>query len=183
MKNILVLTGSPRKGGNSDLMADTFIKIVRENQHQVTKFQTAFKNIAPCKACDKCWSQNSACVFHDDFDELQPLIENADVLVFVAPLYWFSMPAQIKSAIDRLYSYTVENAEKSLSIRESILLSCAGLPEKNVFDGIVGSYQRMMEYLNIYRYSILTINTVSDKGDILTCTDEMKKLSEIANAL
>ena len=96
MKNILVLTGSPRKGGNSDLMADAFIKGAIAKGHQVIKFETAKKVIGGCKACDKCWSLGTACVFRDDFAELEPLIEKADVIVLATPLYWFNMSAQIK---------------------------------------------------------------------------------------
>ena len=61
-----------------------------------------------------CWSNKGACVFNDDFDELQSLIEITDVLVIVTPLYWFSMSAQLKNAIDRLYAYTVEKRKKKL---------------------------------------------------------------------
>jgi len=57
MKEILVLTGSPRKRGNSDLMADSFMKGAMEAGHNVTKFKTAFKNINGCRACNSCFSK------------------------------------------------------------------------------------------------------------------------------
>ena len=165
MKNILVLTGSPRKGGNSDLMADAFIKGATEQGHQVTKFETARKAIGGCKACGKCWSLGTACVFRDDFAELEPLIEKADVIVLATPLYWFNMSAQIKAAIDRLYAYDAPTCLRPLNIKESVLLTCgAGL---EVFDGIRKTYHHIVEYLKWKNAGILAVPNVKEKGDIL----------------
>ena len=166
MKNILVLTGSPRNGGNSDLLADAFIKGVEKKGYKVIKFKTASKKIGGCKACQMCWSNKGACVFNDDFDELQSLIEITDVLVIVTPLYWFSMSAQLKNAIDRLYAYTVDNSKKKLKVKESLLLSCAGLDDKNIFSGLINTYREIVKYLKIEDKGILTINSVQEKGDI-----------------
>lgn len=165
MKNILVITGSPRMEGNSDLMADAFIKGAKAKGHKVTKFETAGKSIAGCRACDKCWSQGNACVFRDDFSELEPLVETADVLVLVSPLYWFSMSAQIKAAIDRLYAYDAPNCLRPLNIKESILLTCAAGSE--VFDGIISTYKYIVNYLKWKDAGILAVPNVQEKGDIL----------------
>jgi len=75
-RNILVLTGSPRKGGNSDLLADAFIKGAKAAGNRVDKYETGLKRIVGCKACDRCYSQGEACVFGDDFNALAPLLEN-----------------------------------------------------------------------------------------------------------
>lgn len=163
MKNIL--TGSPRKEGNSDLMADAFIKGAKAQGHRVTKFETARKKISGCRACDKCWSQGNACVFRDDFSELEPLVETADVLVLVSHLYWFSMSAQIKAAIDRLYAYDAPNCQRPLNIKESVLLTCADGAE--VFDGIIKTFNHIVNYLKWKNAGILAVPNVNKKGDIL----------------
>ena len=165
MKSILVLTGSPRKNGNSDLMADAFIKGANAQGHQITKFETARKTIGGCKACDKCWSQGNACVFRDDFSELEPLVEKADILVLASPLYWFSMSAQIKAAIDRLYAYDAPNCQRPLKIKESVLLTCGDGSE--VFDGLIKTYTHIVNYLKWKDAGILAVPNVKDKGDIL----------------
>ena len=64
---ILVIAGSPRKNGNSDTLADNFIKGATEKGHSVIKFESAFKKVHPCMACDKCTSDGQ-CVFKDDFE-------------------------------------------------------------------------------------------------------------------
>ncbi|WP_313072103.1 flavodoxin family protein [Lacrimispora sp.] len=172
MKNILVLTGSPRSKGNSDLMADAFIKGAISNGHKVTKFEAAKKKIGGCRACDKCWSRGTPCIFQDDFSELVPLLENADMLVLATPLYSFSMSAQMKAAIDRLYAYDSPNRQRSLNIKESALLVCAG--DSDVFDGIIHTYNSLMHYLKVKDVEILTVPNVNAKGDILK-TDALAK--------
>lgn len=92
-KRILILTGSPRRGGNSDLMADAFAKGASEAGNIVMRFDTAHKHIQGCRACDNCFSkENKACIFNDDFNELASLMAESDVIVFCTPLYWYSFP-------------------------------------------------------------------------------------------
>ena len=100
-KNILVLTGSPRNGGNTDQLADAFIAGAQWAGHTVTKYATADKNIKGCMDCKACFANGGVCVIPDDFPTLAPLMEQADMVVFATPLYWFSFPAQLKAAIDR----------------------------------------------------------------------------------
>ena len=64
-KNILVITGSPRIGGNSDLLADAYIKGAKSTGHTVTKFETGLKKVGPCKACDTCWSKGTQMCIRD----------------------------------------------------------------------------------------------------------------------
>ncbi len=122
-KKILVITGSPRKGGNSSLLADAFIRGAENAGHTITRFNAAHKQIKGCIACNKCYSKESACVFKDDFNELAPTLESADLVAFVTPLYWFTFPTQIKAAIDKMYALVV--GERNLKGKETMLLICA----------------------------------------------------------
>ena len=100
---ILVLTGSPRKNGNSNTLADYFIKGAEEAGHQVERFDAAFKNVHPCIACNKC-GMNGSCVFKDDFEFVRNHIVDADVVVFATPMYYFGVSEQLKAVIDRFYA-------------------------------------------------------------------------------
>lgn len=180
-KNILVLTGSPRKHGNSDLMADAFIKGALAKGHQVTKFAAAGKKIGPCKACATCWSKGTACSFRDDFAELEPLLEKADTLVLATPLYWFTFSAQIKNPIDRLYSYVVPDCPKPLQIKEAILLICGGEGEK-VFDGATASFQLILDFMKWQNKGMLVAPHVNAKGEILK-TDFLEQAELLGSTL
>lgn len=100
---ILVLTGSPRKNGNSNILVDNFIKGAEENGHKVVRFDAAFKNVHPCMACDRC-GMSGECVFKDDFGFVKENIVDADMVVFATPMYYFGISAQLKTIIDRFYS-------------------------------------------------------------------------------
>ena len=71
---IVVLTGSPRKNGNSAYLAEQFIKGAEEQGHEVFRFDCAFKQVEPCRACNRC-----ACILNDDFQELRPKLIEADM--------------------------------------------------------------------------------------------------------
>ncbi len=176
-KNILVLTGSPRKGGNSDMMADAFIRGATAQGHTVTKFETAMKSISGCRACDTCWSTETACSFHDGFTELEPLLEQADVVVLATPLYWFSLPAQLKAAIDRLYAYGSKACRRPLKATETALLAC-GEGRARDFDGAVETYKGIADYLRWQIRGIITVPAVSAKGDIVR-TDALTRAEKL----
>ena len=100
---ILVLTGSPRKNGNSATLADNFIKGAEEAGHTVVRFDAAFKKVHPCIACNKC-GMDGPCIFKDDFDFVRENIVDADAVVFATPMYYFGISAQLKAVIDRFYA-------------------------------------------------------------------------------
>lgn len=175
-KNILVLTGSPRKGGNSDLMAEAFIEGVMKAGHEVMKFETAAKNINGCRACNTCFSKGVACSFQDDFNELVPLLEIADLIVFATPLYWYSFPTQIKAAIDKLYSFII--GQRPLKIKECVLLACGEEEDKKVFDGIIKSYELTALNRKWNDRGQLIVPGVNNKGDIRN-TNALEKAKKL----
>jgi len=100
---ILVITGSPRKNGNSATLADHFIKGAEEAGHEVVRFDAAFRKVHPCIACNAC-GMNGPCVFKDDFEFVREHIIGADCVVFATPMYYFGISAQLKAVIDRFYA-------------------------------------------------------------------------------
>lgn len=177
-KNILVLTGSPRKNGNSEALADAFIKGALEAGHVAYKFRAADKDIAGCRACDTCFSNGTPCSFRDGFAELEPLLEKSDALVFCTPVYWFGMTAQIKAAIDRMYAYH----DHPVPIRESALLACAGDTDTRVFAGAVEQYKNTLWYLNWKDRGVLIVPDVNDIGDIRK-TDALEKAGDMGRSM
>lgn len=100
MKNILVISASPRKGGNSDVLCDEFIKGAQQAGHKAEKiFLRKFK-VNYCTGCGVCNSTHK-CVQKDDMAEIMDKMVNADVIVFATPVYFYTMDAQLKTLIDR----------------------------------------------------------------------------------
>ena len=133
-KKIVVITGSPRKNGNSFAMTDAFIKAAQAKGHTVTRFDAAMKNVGGCHACETCFSTGKACTFDDDFNTIAPAIQEADAVVFTMPVYWYSIPAQIKGVIDKLFSFCV--AGKDVAGKECALITCCEENDMSVMDGV-----------------------------------------------
>lgn len=98
---VLVINGSPRAKGNSDLLCDEFIRGAEEAGNQVKKISLREKEIFPCKACYACFRTGS-CVQKDDMAEILEKAEKADVLLLATPTYFLTMSGQMKVMIDRL---------------------------------------------------------------------------------
>ena len=114
MKNILILSGSPRKGGNSDLLCDQFMAGAREAGHTVEKIWIHGQKIAPCLGCMHCQSHAGACVQNDGMADILQRMIAADVLVLASPVYFYSVSAQIKALIDRTVARYTEIKNKSM---------------------------------------------------------------------
>ena len=123
-KKIVVITGSPRKDGNSFAMTDSFIKAAEEMGHTITRFDAAMMKIGGCHACNSCFKSGKACIFDDDFNTIAPVILEADTIVFTMPVYWYSIPAQVKGVIDRLYSLLIGG--KDIAGKDCALIACCG---------------------------------------------------------
>lgn len=111
-KNVLILSGSPRKGGNSDILCDEFAKGAIESGNKVEKIRVAEKNVAPCSACYYCSDNGGKCVHKDDMAEILQKMIDADVLVLASPVYFYSIDAQLKAVIDRTVARWLEVKNK-----------------------------------------------------------------------
>lgn len=100
MKKILVISSSPRKGGNSDLLCDEFIKGAKSSGHSVEKLFIRDNNIKYCTGCEHCF-ETKKCILKDDMDDIQNKMIESDIIVLSSPLYFYTMTAQLKTLIDR----------------------------------------------------------------------------------
>ena len=100
-KKVLILSGSPRNGGNSDILCDEFMRGAEEAGNDVEKIRVAEKKIGYCTACYYCQKSGGACAIKDDMEEILRKIIGADVIVLSSPVYFYSIDAQLKAVIDR----------------------------------------------------------------------------------
>ena len=110
-KHVLILAGSPRRGGNSDLLCDAFARGAREAGHQVEKLYVQGQKIAPCLACYGCRG-TGVCVQKDDMAAILDKMVGADVIVLATPVYFYSMDGQMKTLIDRTLPRYTEIRDK-----------------------------------------------------------------------
>ncbi len=145
-KNVLVMTGSARKGGNSEVLASAFIDGAREAGHTVNVFHSGITPVGACLNCDGCWITGKPCVQDDAFEALSPLLEQAEMLVFCSPLYWYNFSGHLKCAIDRMYPYSRKNRLRDMKVREAMLLMCGESMFPRSFAAPAEAYRQMLGY-------------------------------------
>ena len=163
-KKIVVITGSPRKNGNSFAMTDAFIKAAEAKGHTITRFDAAMKNVGGCHACETCYKTGKACSFDEDFNTIAPAILEADAVVFTMPTYWYSIPSQIKGVIDRLFSLVVGG--KDVAGKECAMIVCCEEDDMSVMDGVRVPLERSAALLKWHMVGEVLVPGVLNVGDI-----------------
>lgn len=175
---ITVITGSPRKHGNSFAMTEAFINEAKQCGHEVKRFDAAFMKIGGCHACQTCYKTGKACSFDDDFNTIAPAILEADAIVFTMPVYWYSIPSQIKGVIDRIYSLVVGG--KDYAGKKCGLIACCEEKDMTVFDGVKIPVERSATLLKWTMAGEVLVPGVLEEGDI-DKTDGCEQAKDLAH--
>ena len=101
VKKVLVLSSSPRKGGNSDILCDQFVHGAQDAGHEAEKVFLGDRKIGHCTGCEACQHNGGTCVQKDDMSAILSKLVAADVIVMATPVYFYTMAAQMKTMIDR----------------------------------------------------------------------------------
>ena len=120
---ILALIGSPRKGGNTEMLADVLLEKALENGHQAKKIHLYDHQIGPCIDCRACKREPWTCPLPDDMPSIYAAIDTADVIVFATPVYWFGPSGPMKQVFDRMRPYFTS---RTLSGKGAVLIAPAG---------------------------------------------------------
>lgn len=131
-KQVLIISTSPRTGGNSETLAEAFARGAKEAGNRVETVSLSDKVIGFCKGCLAC-QKTQRCVLHDDADIIAQKMLNADVLAFATPIYYYEMCGQMKTMLDRsnpLYSADYQ-------FRDIYLLAAAAEEDESTVDGAV----------------------------------------------
>ncbi len=141
---IVIIKGSPHKKGSSNMPAEQFIKGAQEAGHTIIEMDAAHMDIRPCLGCEHC-GMNGECVHKDDNRIIRDALLSSDMVVFVTPIYYFGMSAQLKMVIDRFYSYTMKLSSKHL---KAALIAAAWDPGDDVMPYLVEHYKKLCRYMN-----------------------------------
>ena len=161
-KKVIVITASPRAGGNSDRLAEAFMEGARSAGNTVEKLELRPLRIEPCVACDKCWSSGKPCIIGDGMDSVYQAIDSNEVIVFSMPLYYYSIPAKLKAVIDRLYALYTKGYPK----RQAVVLVAAGDTAPDTFNAVDVSWRKILSYLGWPLLGTVYAGNVNDYGAI-----------------
>ena len=142
---ILGLIGSPRKASNTDILVSAVLDGAGENRHSTEKVYLYDFDIGSCVDCKSCKRGNYKCGLSDDMQTLYPKLEEADIIIFGTPLYWYGPTAKMKLLIDRLRPFI---ASKKLKGKKAILI----VPSEEGSEAcnfIVGMFNLSFKYLEM----------------------------------
>ncbi len=165
-KNVLIISASPRKQGNSDQLCDRFLAGARDAGHEAEKIFLRDMKIHYCLACDGCKRNGGSCVQKDDMAGILDKIVAANVLVMATPVYFYTMNAQMKALIDRTYARFTDISNKDMYI-----IVTAADPEKKAmertiegFRGFTSCYSGLEEKGIIYGTGAWNIGDIKGSG-------------------
>lgn len=173
-KKVLIIMGSPRSDGNVALMTEEFIKGVKEAGYETVRFDAAKMDLKGCHHCQTCWTKGRSCSLEDDFIKIGPELEDADAVVFAAPMYWGHFPSHLKAVIDKLYAYVVPACQRRLDGKKFAVLTCGDGADEHAFDGIVPWYKGLAEYMKWQDAGYVAVPALMEKGDVKK-TDGLQK--------
>jgi multimeric flavodoxin WrbA len=158
---VLGLVGSPRKGGNTDLLVSAVLYGAGAAGGEVDKLYVYDFDISPCVDCRGCKKEPFNCVIKDDMRQLYPKLEETDIIIFGTPLYWYGPTAKMKLLIDKLRPYI---ASKKLKGKKAILI----VPSEEGLEAcrnLLGMFEQSFGYLGLELAGKI-LATASEKGEV-----------------
>ena len=174
MGKIVVLVGSVRRNGNTELLAKAFADGAGKH-HEVTVVSVADCRVYPCTGCNCCYTrEENQCVQNDDMAEIYNLLAQADTLVIASPVYFYGISAQLKALIDRLHT----PMRNRFGIRRLglILVGAATIPD--LFEPITVQYRMILRFFGLESIGTVLVSGAKEKGDVLN-GDGIKRAYEM----
>jgi len=138
---VLCIYGSPRKGGNSDLLLDSALEGAKKQGADVKKVYVRDLRISGCQGCDGC-KETGKCVIQDDMQDIYHMLDDANVIVLSSPIFFYGLTSQIKALIDRAQAmWWRRKLSKSIKDKKNnhrgrgYLIAVGATRGKNLFEG------------------------------------------------
>jgi multimeric flavodoxin WrbA len=160
--DVLIIKGSPRKGGNSDLLADAFAGGILGAGRNVTVRRAADMKIGGCLGCNHCFEEKGVCVQKDDMTDFLGEYRSAKVLVFATPIYYWGVTAQLKALIDRTYALLpLGRTEKDV-----VLLFTCGDETDEASRPAISMFRQIIGYSGWTEKAAITVPGLHEPGKI-----------------
>jgi len=182
---VLGLYGSPRKGGNTDILLDEFLRGCEEKGATCERIRVARLQVGGCRGCGGC-ERTGRCVVEDDMQAVYEALEKSDRVVLAAPIYFYNVPAQVKAVIDRTQAlwtrkYIREEAGHGAAAgpaRKGFFIGVGATRGKRLFDGTLQTMRYFFDAIDVEYAGTLVYGEVDEKGAIRNHPTAMKECFE-----
>lgn len=171
MKKVIGIFGSPRQGGNSEILLNSALKGVEALNISTERIYIRDLRIAPCNSCGGC-RESGVCVIDDDMQKIYPKLVTADGVIVASPIYFMSVSAQLKALIDRCQAFWARKYILHLPIREGrrtirgfFIATAARAPEEGLFAGAVKTIKSFFHVLDIQYVGDILCAGLEEKGE------------------
>jgi multimeric flavodoxin WrbA len=183
MKKIIIINTSPRRGGNSDVIADKLAAEIKNAEIEV--FRLRDKKVNPCMACNACKHKDTPfCVQKDDFSALIPSLDGCDSVVLLSPIYFGTINGPAKTLVDRLYCFfnpTKPNASiASKRGKKCAVICCCGAGPTDVYSKGAGDQVKSFSVAGADEFKAYTCGGVNEPGSCKNNAKDMQAVSDIA---
>jgi len=178
MQKIEFFIGSPRKKGNTSVMAKTLESFLDQDKFSFDYTYLYDKDIKACTDCRGCKRGELSCIVNDDMQEIYAQIDAADILVFGTPIYWFTPSAKMKGLLDRLRPYY---GGDKLKCKKMAILLPAGVGARDC-DLTTEMFQRMSRSLKMEFVGVVTAEAY-DIGEVIKNEQTMQNIKNLALTL
>ena len=181
---ITAFLGSPRKGGNTEIVTGRVLDGAREAGLETEAVALRSLKIHGCTGCDKCWQVDGhACVFKDDMAALYDTIAGSDVLLFATPVYWYAPTAIMKAFIDRLVPLNRPQGRPLIEGKRAILVTAYEEEGPTAAEPLVRMFELSFDYLGLRLVGKLVVDGVGPKGAVLDKPDVLEQAYRVGRNL
>jgi multimeric flavodoxin WrbA len=174
-RRALGIVGSPRRGGNTDILVDHILRGSADAGARVEKVHLSDLSIAPCQACYSC-ETTGRCRHEDDMEDLFEKMDACGVWVLGTPVYWCGPSAQMKAFVDRWFAKSANRDDRDiLSGRRVVLAVPLGDTDPKTARHVVGMFKDALEYVNSGVFECVLATGAYDAGDVEKQDDVLEK--------
>lgn len=185
-KHVVALLGSPRKKGNSTVLAKQIIQGVESAGAKVETVYLNGLNIKPCQGCYACKKENSTgCAIDDDMQFLYPKLVESDAWIIASPVYWFNMSAQTKLFMDRCFALWNENPGINPMYKKPIAIAMSYGDSDPFRSGCVNALRSFQDAYSFAGSRIvgMVYGSAEEPGEIASNGELMAQAEEIGKIL
>ena len=186
---VIGIFGSPRRGGNTELLLEEALKGAEKEGGEVERLRLTDFNITPCKACHGC-DQTGECVIEDDMQKIYPKLLEADIIILASPIFFYGISAWAKALVDRCQAfwsmkYLVKHSSfgKEGKKRKGFFISVGATKGQRVFDGAILTAKYFLDTFNAEYGGELVFKGIDAKGDILKHPEALQQAFEAGKKL
>lgn len=183
---VVCLVGSPRVGGNTDIIGDKFLEAAKKLGAEVKKYYLNQLKFRGCQACMGCKKVKETCVIPDDLTQVLEDVRKCDVLLLSSPVYYSEITAQLKAFIDRTYCYLTpdfissSNPSRLAKGKKMAFILAQNHPDANMFKDIFPRYQSIFGWYGFDDIQLLRVVGVAEKGDVNKHPEVFQQTEELA---